>query len=123
MGKDLHYSILNFLRSALDGHQAIKSYKLIPDPDFYIFLIKRKFNYIDIYLVLSDEYSFGEYDIITKHSILKKGGFILIARPEANDYSENDPDNKIGIGKMRKFLGAINKNDFWNYIPPPPQKK
>jgi hypothetical protein len=121
MGKDLHYSILKFVRSALENHQAVKSFNIVSDTDFYIFCIKRKSDYIDLYVVLSDDYSFGDYDMITRHSILKRGGFILIARPEANNYSENDPVNKIGIGKIGKLLGALNKNDFWNYDPP--QKK
>jgi hypothetical protein len=115
MGKDLHYSILNFVKSAFENHQAIESFDVVSDPDCYIFHIRRKFNYRDLYVVLSDDYSFGDYDMITKHSILRKGGFILIARPEAQNYSENDPHNKIGIGKIGKLLGALNKNEFWNY--------
>lgn len=115
MGKNLHYSILPFITKAFDNHNAIKSYKIIPDQDFYIFEIKRKFGYKDLYVVLSDDYSLGDYAIITRHFILKNGGFILIARPEASDNTENDPFTKLGIGKIGKLLGALNKDDFWDY--------
>jgi hypothetical protein len=122
MGKDLHYSILKFVKAAFESHQAIKSFDIVSDPDFHIFHIKRKFNYTDLYVVLSDDYYFGDYDMITRHSILKKGGFILVDKPEANNYNENDAYNKISIGKIGKLLGALNKNDFWNYEPPSKKK-
>ena len=118
MGKDLHYSILKFVKAAFENHQAVKSFEIVPDEDFYIFYLKRRFHHDDLYVVLSDDYSFGDYDMITRHSVLKKGGFILIARPEAENFSDNNASNKIGIGKIGKLLGALNKNDFWNYEPP-----
>ncbi|MBS1530158.1 MAG: hypothetical protein JSU01_07620 [Bacteroidetes bacterium] len=73
----------------------------------------------DLYVVLSDDYHFGSYSRISIHPILKNGGFILIARPEAHDYDDNEPINKISIGKIGKLLGAINRKDFWNYVTPP----
>jgi hypothetical protein len=119
MGKDLHYSILPFIKNALNRHINVAAIFPIDDPDFYIFKIVRTGAFDDIYLVLSDDYHFGDYNYISKHPILKDGGFILIARPEANDYDINEPGNQIGVGKIGKLLGALNRNDFWNYITPP----
>jgi hypothetical protein len=115
MGKDLHYSILNFLTDRLRGHQKVKSFEIIDDPNFYIYQVDRQVFNDKLFIVLSDQYHFGDYDAITIHPILKNGGFILIARPEANEYNSNDVGNKLGIGKIRKLLGALNKEDFWNY--------
>lgn len=119
MGKDLHYSILPFIKNALIGHDKVLDVISIPDPDFFIFQIIRAGKLSSLYVVLSDDYHFGDYNKMIKHSILKDGGFILLARPEANNFDANEPNNKIGIGKIGKLLGAIHRDDFWNYTPPP----
>ena len=118
MGKDLHPSILPFIERALTFHGKVKSFELVKDPEFFIYHILRKNGLRNLYVVLSDDYYFGDYGKMTMHPILKKGGFILIARPEATNHNENDSDLKLGVGKIGKLLGALNKDDYWNYEPP-----
>jgi len=118
MGKDLHPSILPFIERALTFHGKVKSFELLKDPEFYIYHIERGNGLRDLYVVLSDDYYFGDYAKITIHPILKNGGFILIARPEATNHNDNDIDLKLGIGKIGKLLGALNKDDYWKYEPP-----
>ncbi len=121
MGKDIHYSILDFLAKGLKAHNRVKSFEIIKDDDFYIYEIQRTEYEDHIIVVLSDDYYFGDYSKLIVHPILKKGGFILIARPEAVFQDENDSEKKIGIGKIGKLYGALNKKDYWNYIVPPPK--
>lgn len=123
MGKNLHYTIIPFIEKALNSHNIVESLQMIEDDDFYIYLIKRKRGLSDLFVMLSDDYNFNDYSLITRHNILKNGGFILLARPEATYDGNNNLENKLGIGKIGKLLGALNQNDFWNYQPPKKDKK
>lgn len=119
MGKDLHYSIRPFIENALRNHAAVKSIEPIEMEKFYAYKIIRNRGLSELIVVLSDDYYFGDAALQAKPSILKDGGFFLIARPEASGFQGNIPKEKLGLGKLRKLLGALNKEDFWNYTPPP----
>lgn len=123
MGKNLHYTILPFIEKAISNHKAVQMIEKIEDDDFYIYLIYRKFGLKCLYVVLSDDYSFNDYSLITRHKILNNGGFILIARPEAYYDDQSEPEFHLGIGKIGKLLGALNKDDYWNYEPPKKEEK
>lgn len=118
MGKNLHHTIRPFIEKALTSHMNVKKFEKLELEDFYAYKIYRNRNMEPIIVVLSDEYYFSCSDIHNKSKVLKNGGFILIARPEASDYEENEPENHLGIGKIGKLLGAINKAKFWEYERP-----
>jgi hypothetical protein len=118
MGKNLHYSILPFVKKALAEHTNVSKIEMINDSDFYIIKVYRNFG-SDLHVVLSDDYYFGDYAQIEAHSILKDGGFILIARPEATNSEGNDVKSRIGVGKIGRLLGALNKPDYWTHEPAP----
>lgn len=76
----------------------------------------------DVIVLIADNYYFGEYDY---HSIAQKelngGGFILLARPEAqmdSDHVVHYKSEKIIIGKLKGLMGALNKDQFWLYTFP-----
>ncbi|CAM1333017.1 hypothetical protein [Tenacibaculum aestuariivivum] len=123
MGKDLHYTIRPFIERVLTNHSAVKEIEKINSDDFYAYKIKRNFGMSDIVVVLSDEYYFGLASVSDKPNILKDGGFYLIARPEANGFEGNIPEEKIGVGKIGKLLGALNKDEYWNYKKPKKKKE
>jgi hypothetical protein len=61
------------------------------------------------------------HDYFSKPSILKRGDFILIARPEAGLNEEIIPIAKndgIGIGQIGKLMGALNYKNVCEYTPP-----
>lgn len=118
MGKNLHRTIIQFLEDRLRGHATVKSFETIDLDDFYAYKIKRIGKLSDMIVVLCDDYQISSYSIYSRPEILKKGGFFLIAKPEANEYFDSIPDEKLIIGKIGVLLGAISKNDFWNYTPP-----
>ena len=71
---------------------------------------------------LSDEYVYTLHDYYSKPRLLNNGGFILIASPEASFNSEIVSlarSEMVGIGKIGKFLGALNFRDVWLYQEPP----
>jgi len=115
MGKNLHYSIRPFIENALNNHSAVE--KLIPIElnNFYAYTIHRTGNMPPITLVLSDDYYFNELSLQSKPDILRNGGFILLAKPESKGIEESLPLEKLGIGKLKKLLGAIHRRDYWNY--------
>jgi hypothetical protein len=118
MGKDLHYSIRPFIEKALNSHFAVDKIELINLDDFYAYEIIRRNGMSSLVVVLSDDYYFGSASLQNKPNILKDGGFFLIARPEASVHEDNEPQEKLGVGKIRKLLGALNREDYWNYEPP-----
>lgn len=118
MGKDLHYSIRPFIEQALNNHSAVESIESISLDDYYAYKVNRRKGMSSLVVVLSDDYYFGSSSLENKPSILKDGGFFLIAKPEAKKFEGNEPNEKLGIGKIGKLLGALNQEDFWNYEPP-----
>jgi hypothetical protein len=118
MGKDLHYSIRPFIERALSNHRAVKDIEELKVDDFYAYRVKRNFAMTDVIIVLSDDYNFNDYSYQNKPSILKDGGFFLVAKPEAHCIERNEPADRIVVGKIGRILGALNKNEFWTYEPP-----
>jgi hypothetical protein len=118
MGKDLHYSIRPFIERALSNHRAVKEIEELDDEEFYAYLVKRNFGMTDVIIVLSDDYNFNDYSYQNKPSILKEGGFFLVAKPEAHCVERSETDDRIIVGKIGRLLGALNKNEFWTYEPP-----
>lgn len=123
MGKDLHYSIRPFIEQALKNHSAVESIEPIALDDFYAYKVNRRRGMTGVIVVLSDDYHFGSASLQSKPTILKDGGFFLVAKPEASGFEGNEPNEKLGIGKIGKLLGALNKEDFWNYEPPKKDEK
>jgi len=122
MGKNLHYSIRPFIEEALNSHIAVKSIESIELEDFYAYKVNR-IGMSSLIVVLSDDYYFGTSSLYCKPQILSDGGFFLIARPEASGIERNLPQERLGIGKLGKLLGSLNREDFWNYSPPLKKKK
>src|SRR5262249_37715993 len=118
MGKDLHYTIRPFIERALAGHQNVRSFELLENPEYFIYRIFRKKGMSDVKVILTDDYHFGEVSKIKIMPLLKGGGYILLAKPEAKGIMSNDVGNKVGIGKIGKLLGALNVEEYWRYTPP-----
>ena len=126
MGKDLHPSILSFLKERLNNHQAVENYEDISDDESYMFRVTRRRGLSEMVILLSDCYHYGEFDYLSKPSELDDGGFVLIAKPEASFSDEtqiNELEDKVIIGKIGILLGALNKEEYWKYTKPVKKKK
>ena len=87
--------------------------------DEFIYFIKRARNMSDVLVWLSDAYTFGMADYLGRHQQVKKGDFILIARPESgftDDVLVRARQEGIAIGKIGKLMGALNLPDMSKYF-------
>lgn len=101
----------------MSTHSAVEKCKLLKNEDEYIYEVKRSRFQDTVRVWLSDLYSFGNADFIDRPKEIKKGDYILIARPEAMVYPTSDEHSGIGIGKLSDFMGALNKKEMWKYVP------
>lgn len=121
MGKNLHYLITDFFHDRMKNHSKVKTYKIISDDSEIIYQVERAPGLPSLLVHLSDEYFYSIYNYYARPSQLSKGGFILIARPEANfdsDIIALAENECIGIGKIGKLLGALNFERYWHYQEP-----
>lgn len=123
MGRNLHYTITEYLEAAFDKHAKIYSWERIDDiqeDDHYIYLIERKGGLSDVAVHLSDEYEYVLDDYFQESERVQEEAFILIARPEASyDFSivEIARQDKISIGKFGALMGALYVESHWDYVP------
>jgi len=123
VGRNLYYTIPKYLENALDNHTKVRSWKRIDHPkndDDFIYLIKRNDGLSDIILHASDEYFYSLTDYFQKPAQISEGAFILIARPEAgydDAIVEIAQSDQISIGKFSALMGALYKEEHWNYVP------
>jgi len=118
MGKDLHYSIIPYVKNILQNHDKVEEIIELNNEDYFAYRIVRNSGLTDVILVLSDEYFFSENHLLSIPELLNNGGFILLAKPESRGYQGNLPSQKLIVGKLSRLLGALNRSDFWNYTPP-----
>ncbi len=123
MGRNLHYTIPQYLESALNKHAKVLSWERIDSSqsdDHYIYLIRRSDGLSPVTVHLSDEYEYSLDDYFQKPDGIREGAFILIARPEAvyNDsIVEVAQQDQVSIGKFGALMGALYKERHWEYVP------
>jgi hypothetical protein len=123
MGLDLHYSIIEFFERRMAEHSAVEWCRHLPSEGNHVYEIKRK-KFGDVIRVwLADQYVFGEQDFYNRPKEIRPGDYILIAKPEANETSESYPEEKIRIGKLVDFMGALTKREMWKYEPPTQEER
>lgn len=118
MGKDLHYLVIKFFKERMSEHSRVHSFAEIQDDNDILYRIEQVGELPDLTVHLSDAYRYTLHDYYCKPSVLGAGDFILIARPEA-DFGEEmvgiAARDRIGIGQIRKFMGALHQKGVWSY--------
>ena len=121
MGTDLHRSIINFFEARLREHAKVESFQRLPHSEEVLYEVKRR-GLDPVVVHLSDAYRYTQVDFDARPSEVRESGFILIAKPEGNYNADLVTDARvmgIGLGKIGKLLGALNRRDYWRYDPPP----
>lgn len=123
MGRNLHYTIPQYLESALDKHAKVLSWERVDNSqtdDHYIYLIRRSDGLSQMIVHLSDEYEYSLDDYFQKPDSIREGAFILVARPEAvydDSIVEVAQQDQVSIGKFGALMGALYKERHWDYVP------
>ncbi len=107
----------------MNEHSCVASWEPLDNDEEYLYLIKRTRGLPDVRVHLSDayEYSRGEY-LARPAEVMKRNSFVVLGDPNAYAPSgalvaEARKDG-IGIGHIRKFMGALNSRDVWEYEAP-----
>jgi hypothetical protein len=122
MGKNLYYTIPRYFEARMSEHSMVRSCRLLPHDDAIIYEIKRHKFDDTVRVWLSDQYLFGEADFQNRPREIQSGDYILIARPEAGSHG-GFSDEKIRVGKLADFMGALTKRQMWKYEPPTAEEK
>lgn len=122
MGKNLYYTIPRYFEARMAEHSIVKSCRLLPNDSEIIYEIKRNRYDDTIRVWLSDQYKFGDADFQNRPREIRPGDYILIARPEASSHGGYS-DEKIRVGKLADFMGALTKRQMWKYEPPSAEDK
>lgn len=123
MGRNLHYTIPQYLESALNKHAKVLSWERMDNSqtdEHYIYLIRRSDGLSEVIVHLSDEYEYSLNDYFQKPDSIREGAFILVARPEAvydDSIVEVAQQDQVSIGKFGALMGALYKERHWNYVP------
>ncbi len=123
MGRNLHYTIPQYLESALEKHAKVLSWERVDNSqtdDHYIYLIRRSDGLSQMIVHLSDEYEYSLNDYFQKPDSIREGAFILVARPEAvydDSIVEVAQQDHVSIGKFGALMGALYKERHWDYVP------
>lgn len=123
MGRNLHYTIPRFLQKALDEHTKVRDWQRIDHPqkdNDFIYRIRRTDGLSDIVLHAADDYRYLLTNYFQKPDEVGQGAFILIARPEggyADEVVDIAKQDEISIGKFSALMGALYREDHWNYVP------
>lgn len=118
MGKDLHPSINSFFLTRMNEHDAVSGIEIIQNDDDYIYELRRKRFGDTITVWLSDAYLFTDADFHNRPAGVTAGDYIIVGKPEggiAVDY-ELIRQYRVGVGKIGKFMGALNFQEPWRFL-------
>jgi hypothetical protein len=107
----------------MNEHSCVASWEPLDNHHEYLYLIKRTRGLPDVRVHPSDayEYSRGEY-LARPTEVMGRNSFVVLGDPNAYSPSKalvaEARNDGIGIGFIRKFMGALNSRDVWDYEAP-----
>ncbi len=120
MSKNLHPLVIEFFENRMAEHGAVRCCSLVPDADHVIYNVERKI-FAPVRVLLSDEYFYSEFCYLQRPAMFQTSGFILVARPEAtldSSLSAQARADGVGLGKIGALMGALRRENYWEYLPP-----
>ena len=122
MGKALRPEHIAFFTTRMTEHNLVSNWEPIPNKDEYLFKITRILygSRSDVIVHLTDAYRYGLAEFYARPNRLRAGSYVVIGMPHADtdaEVIETAKLERIGIGHIRKFMGALNYKNIWEYIP------
>ena len=104
-------------------HDKVISLTVIPSEEEYLFRISRQVGNStnDVIVHLTDVYRYSLAEFYARPAELRAGSFVVIGMPHADAYEdviEEAREERIGIGDIGKFMGALNYMRLWEYLTP-----
>ena len=116
MGKNLHYSIINFIKERLNECDKIETFNFISNDNYYIIQVNRHNPFETFNIYISDEYRYTLTDYYNKPKEIRRGDFIYLARPEANFSDEIEKTNYFDLITGAMVKGNICINGIWHHF-------
>ena len=128
MGKALRPEHLAFFTSRMDEHSRVTRCTVIDNKHEYLFKVTREISgsKSTVIVHLTDAYLYGLSDLYARPKELKGNSYVVIGMPHASasdDAIDEAKKHHIGIGHIRRFMGALNYNNMWEYITPEEQEE
>jgi hypothetical protein len=121
MGTDLRYRDIEFFKERMRDHSCVESFSQVEEVGEIVFRINRKRGLPPVNVHLSDTYRYGLGEYLARPRSIGRGDFILIAA-YAGEFDEGLVTRAwkegIGIGRIGKLMGALNKESVWDYRVP-----
>ena len=120
MGKQVHRLNITYFHERMNDHTKVSSHTVIPSDEYYLFRISRR-KYGILTVLYTDAYEFSDADIL----LMPPGTDYIVIVPHASYDTEirrHLASKRVGIGDIRKFMGAINYRRPWEYLTPEERK-
>lgn len=123
MGKALRREHLAFFGARMNDHSRVSNWESIANQHEYLFRIRRTLSgsVSEVIVHLTDAYRYGLAEFYARPNQLRAGSFVVIGMPHADaapEVIEVAREHRIGVGHIRKFMGALNHKNIWEYITP-----
>lgn len=128
MGKSLRPEHINFFTARMNEHSRVSNWLLVENEHEFLFRIRRELNgtVSDVIVHLTDAYRYGLADFYARPTELRAGSYVVIGMPHADaapDVIDVAKEERIGIGHIGKFMGALNSKNIWEYMSPDERRR
>jgi hypothetical protein len=123
LGRNLRPEHLAFFRNRMNEHTCVARWEPLDNEYEYLYRIIRERGLPDVRVHLTDAYQYSRAEYLARPGeVMQRNSFIVLALPHAYDatsvlIAEARTDG-IGIGKIGKFMGALNSRDVSTYETP-----
>ena len=114
MGKEVDMLALSFFHARMRDHTAVSSCVTIPSDDHYLFRVSRN-RHGSLAVLYTDAYEFSEADTLLMPNDVD---YVIIVPHASYDTAIRRllEQQQVGIGDIRKFMGALNYRRHWEYL-------
>ena len=128
MGKALRREHITFFTARMDEHDRVSNWLVIENQDEHLFRIRRTLpgSESEVIVHLTDAYRYGLAEFFARPSQLGAGSYVVMGMPHADadlEVIEKAKEHRIGIGHIRKFMGALNSKNIWEYMTPDERRR
>ena len=111
-------STLIWFMKTMENHHRVAECSQLQEENGRIFKIIREGQLSEVNIYLAEAYDYGHLEYTSRPPQIGKGDFILIAA-FSGKFDESlvsiARKDSIGIGDMRKLVGALNWRKVWEY--------